>query len=78
MEFKISEKSKKNWEKLMNELGIESQMTEEALIAKKIKEKGLCFLYEVQTFFHGEISCLCIFDPIVIQEHRKHFVRVLI
>lgn len=43
-----------------------------------IKEKGLCFLYEVQTFFHREISCLCIFDPIVIQEHRKHFVRVLI
>ena len=38
MEFKISEKSKKNWENLMNELGIESQMTEEALIAKKIKE----------------------------------------
>ena len=28
MEFKISEKSKKNWENLMNELGIESQMTE--------------------------------------------------
>ena len=38
MEFKISEKSKNNWENLMNELGIESQMTEEALIAKKIKE----------------------------------------
>ena len=38
MEFKMSEKSKKNWQNLMNEMGVESQMTEEALIEKKKKE----------------------------------------
>lgn len=38
MEFKMSDKSKKNWQNLMNEMGVESQMTEEALIEKKMKE----------------------------------------
>lgn len=38
MEFKMSEKSKKNWQNLMDELRVESQMTEEALIEKKAKE----------------------------------------
>lgn len=38
MEFKMSDKSKKNWQNLMNEMGVESQMTEEALIEKKKKE----------------------------------------
>ena len=38
MEFKMSEKSKKNWQNLMDELRVESQMTEKALIEKKAKE----------------------------------------
>lgn len=38
MEFKISEKSKNNWQNMMDEMGIESQMSEEALIRKRIKE----------------------------------------
>ena len=38
MEFKMSEKSKENWQNLMNEMAVESQMTEEALIEKKKKE----------------------------------------
>ena len=36
MEFKMSDKSKKNWQNLMNELSVESQMTDEALIEKKV------------------------------------------
>jgi hypothetical protein len=38
MEFKMSEKSKNNWQNMMDEMGIESQMSEEALIRKRIKE----------------------------------------
>ena len=38
MEFKMSDKSKEKWQNLMNEMGVESQMTEEALIEKKKKE----------------------------------------
>lgn len=38
MEFIMSAKSKENWQNLMNEMGVESQMTEEALIEKKKKE----------------------------------------
>lgn len=38
MEFKMSDKSKKNWQNLMNEMGVESQMAEDALIEKKKKE----------------------------------------
>ena len=39
MEFKMSEKSKKNWQNLMNEMGVESQMTPEALEEKKQREE---------------------------------------
>ena len=38
MEFKMSEKSKNNWQNMMDEMGVESQMSEEALYEKKIKE----------------------------------------
>lgn len=38
MEFKISEKSKNNWQNMMDEMGVESQMSEEALMKKKIRE----------------------------------------
>jgi hypothetical protein len=38
MEFKISEKSKAGWQNLMDEMGVESQMPEDALIRKKMKE----------------------------------------
>ena len=38
MEFKISEKSKAGWQNLMDEMGVESQMSEDALIRKKMKE----------------------------------------
>lgn len=38
MEFKMSEKSKNNWQNMMEEIGVESQMSEEALIRKKMKE----------------------------------------
>ena len=37
MEFKMSEKSKNNWQNMMDEMDVESQMSEEALIRKKIK-----------------------------------------
>lgn len=39
MEFKMSEKSKKNWQNLMNEMEIESQMTPEALAEKKVRDE---------------------------------------
>ena len=39
MEFKMSAKSKTNWQNLMNDMGVESQMTSEALEAKRMKEK---------------------------------------
>lgn len=39
MEFKMSEKSRKNWQNLMNEMEIESQMTPEALKEKKIRDE---------------------------------------
>lgn len=38
MEFKISEKSKASWQNLMEEMGVESQISEDALIRKKMKE----------------------------------------
>lgn len=38
MEFKMTDKSKKNWQNLMNEWDVESQMTKEALIEKMKKE----------------------------------------
>lgn len=39
MDFKMSEKSKKNWQNLMNEMEIESQMTPDALSDKKIRDE---------------------------------------
>lgn len=39
MEFKMSDKSKKNWQNLMNEMEIESQMTPEALGEKKVRDE---------------------------------------
>lgn len=38
MEFKMSEKAKNNWQNMMEEMGVESQMTEEALNSKKMKD----------------------------------------
>lgn len=38
MEFKISPKSKSNWQNMMDEMEVESQMSEEALMKKKIRE----------------------------------------
>ena len=40
MEFKISAKSLPKWQNMMNEMGIESQMSEEALIKKRLKEEA--------------------------------------
>ena len=37
MEFKMSAKSKTNWQNLMNDMGVESQMTSEALEAKRFQ-----------------------------------------
>lgn len=35
----MSDKSKKNWQSLMNEMEIESQMTPEALAEKKVRDE---------------------------------------
>ena len=54
MEFKMSEKSKNNWQNMMDEMGIESQMSEEALYKKKIKEYAEKIKKEVEHLEHLE------------------------
>ena len=55
MELKMSEKSKKNWKNLMNEMGVESQMTPEALEEKKeliaqLKEEKKKFIDRIKDY----------------------------
>jgi hypothetical protein len=40
MEFKMSDNSRKNWDNLIEQLGVESQMSQEALTRKKEKERA--------------------------------------
>lgn len=54
MEFKMSEKSKNNWQNMMDEMGVESQMSEEALYEKKIKEYAEKIKKEVEHLEHLE------------------------
>jgi len=54
MEFKMSEKSKNNWQNMMDEMGVESQMSEEALYEKKIKEYAEKIRKEVEHLEHLE------------------------
>ena len=54
MEFKMSEKSKNNWQNMMDEMGVESQMSEEALYENKIKEYAEKIKKEVEHLEHLE------------------------